>query len=338
MKVTATSSGWLPAPAVRFLLPVLLFAAAAANAQGNRPVVAVGALEVAAQNVSCEGWDNAAGDCSRGLALGFRVMLESAITKTGKMDVMERMQWETILTEQGLGEAGLTGAGGEIGGLTGVDYYVYGTITRFGAQRRGFDFEGLVGRTRLSTEMGVDLKVTDVATGRIVVADSVKATIDRGSRFEIAGYKRRQDTADPFADVQETVAAKIAEAVVTSRIPVKVIQVQDDGTLILNYGNVFFNPGDQLAAYEVGEQFIDPDTGEVLGSEETQTGVAEIVRAEPKFARARTVVGTVGAGTTLRRLVGTEKMRAPVREETRKERKERKRRERNSAGGGGLFQ
>ena len=324
----------IPALTARAALPVLLLAAAAADAQGNRPVVAVGALEVAVQNVSCEGWEGATGDCSQGLAAGFRAMLESAITKSGKMDVMERMQWNDILREQGLGEAGLTDAGGAIGGLTGVDYYVYGTITRFGKQRRGFDFEGVVGRTRISTEMGVDLKVTDVATGRIVVAESVKETVRRGARFEVAGYKRREDSADPFADVQEIVAAKIAEAVVTSRIPVKVIQVQGDGTLILNYGNVFFNTGDRLAAYDVGEQFIDPDTGEVLGAEETQTGVAEIVRAEPKFSRARAVAGMIGAGTTLRRLVGTEAMAGP--EETRKERKARKRRERNSAGGGGF--
>ena len=42
---------------------------------------------------------------------------------------------------------------------------------------------------------------------------------------------------DPFGDVQEVVAAKIAEAIVTSRIPIKVIQIQADGTLIVNYGD-----------------------------------------------------------------------------------------------------
>lgn len=123
---TRTRMQRIPALAARAALPVLVLAAAAADAQSNRPVVAVGALEVAVQNVSCEGWEGATVDCSQGLAAGFRAMLESAITKTGKMDVMERMQWNDILREQGLGEAGLTDAGGEIGGLTGVDYYVYG--------------------------------------------------------------------------------------------------------------------------------------------------------------------------------------------------------------------
>ena len=288
----------------------LLFGAAA-GAQ-TKPIVAVGKLETAAQSISCVGWEGVGANCNRDLTEGFRVMLEAAVVQTGKMDVMEREQWDNILAEQGFDELGLTDRSGRVGGLTGADYYLYGTITRFGSTDAGYRFEGLdLGKKRLAIEMGVDLKITEVATGRIVVADSVKATLEQGREFRVAGYKRRDASADPFADIQEVVAAKIAETLVTSRIPIKVIQVQGDGTLILNYGDVFFSPGDRLAAYEVGESFVDPDTGEVLGSEETQVGVVEIVRAEQKFSRARAVTGQIGAGAALRRFVGTEAIGAP---------------------------
>ncbi len=298
-----------------------LAASATAGAQG-KPVVAIGQLEVTAQNISCEGWDRSFHDCNRDLSEGFRAMLETAIIKTGKMDVMERQQMDAIMIEQGLGEIGLTTAGGRIGGLTGVDYYVYGTITRFGVRTGGFSVSGSSGvggfanrrgrgllgggvsKSTLETEMGVDLKVTDVSTGHIVIADAVSSTVQQGSSFAIGGLRREEVSGDPFADVQEVVAARIAEQIVTSRTPIKVIQIQRDGTLILNYGEVFFAPGDRLAAFSVGEAIVDPDTGEVLGAEETPAGMVEVTAAEPRFSRARPVGdgSLIGEGTTLKRM------------------------------------
>lgn len=288
-------------------------------AQSNKPVVAIGPIQLSAQNISCKGWDRA--NCNQDLSDGFRQMLETAISKTGKMDVMERGQLDTIIAEQGLGEMGLTTSGGRVGGLTGVDYFVYGTITKFGARESGTSIGTDTGvgslfgsRTRqaagagvskgsVETEMGVDLKVTNTSNGQIVMADHVEDSVKAGSSFAVGGIQRAEASADPFADVQRKVAARISEAIVTARIPIKVIQVQGDGTLILNYGNVFFAAGDQLAAFEVGESFVDPDTGEVLGSEETEVGRVEITRSEQKFSRAR-VVGEpfqVAAGMTLKR-------------------------------------
>lgn len=81
--------------------------------------------------------------------------------------------------------------------------------------------------------------------------------------------------------------------------------------MILNYGDVFFDSGDRLAAFSVGESFVDPDTGEVLGAEETEVGVIEITRAEPRFSRAKTVSGDIGQGATLKRLVSDESSDQP---------------------------
>lgn len=293
-----------------------------------KPVVGVAGIETAAQNISCDGWDRATGaDCNEALSAGFQAMLETAIVKTGKMDVMERGRMDAVLTEQLLAQEGITDSGGQVGGLTGVDYMIYGTVTKFGSAESGFSASTnrgagslLGGRTRqafgggvksgqITTEMAVDLRVTDASTGQIIVADSVDGEVKQGSAFSVGGIESAQASADPFADVQRVVATNIAEKIVTSRIPVKVIQVQSDGTLILNYGNVFFAPGDQLMVYEVGETFVDPDTGEVLGSEETEIGRVEITQAEARFSRARPVDGAiaVAAGSTLKRASTVEK-------------------------------
>ena len=278
-------------------------ARAAGNAaRGGRPIVAIGPVGVAAKNISCEGWERRYGDCNAELAAGFRAMLETAIVRTGKMDVMERMEWDAIVAERGLDESGITDRPSGLGGLTGVDYYVYGAITRFGALGRGMVLPNTtVRRSSVETEMGVDVKVADTSTGRIVLADSVTATVTRSSRSEVGGIVRATGTADPFADVQAALAAKVAAAVVTSRIPIKVIDVEPDGALILNYGESMLRPGDRFAAFAVGRSYVDPDTGQVLGARETEVGAVEVVVVEPMFAAARVVAGEVGEGAVLKR-------------------------------------
>ena len=278
-------------------------------AASGMPVVAIGGIESSAQNISCKGWDRSSYNCNQDLADGFRRMLETSITKSGKMRVYDRGDLGQVLEEQSLGEVGLTDGGG-LGGLTGVDYLVVGAITRFGSAKSGLSVQGggLLGRRtgrmsqgKLRVAMGVDLKVTDVATGRIVVADEVSGEVSAGGGFSVGGVTSSQSSADPFADVQRVVASKIAEAIVTSRIPVKIIGVQSDGLLVLNYGNVFFGPGDVLAAFAVGESFVDPDTGAVLGAEETLLGTVTVVSSDARMSRAESGAGAMAAGTVLRR-------------------------------------
>ena len=162
----------------------------------------------------------------------------------------------------------ITTSGGQIGGLTGVDYLIYGNITKFGARKTGLTVStskgvgSMLGRrarkasggglktAKVTTEMGVDLKVTDVSTGQIVIADHVDGEIEHGKAFSIGGIESVNSTADPFASVQRVVAAKITEKIATYHIPIKVIKTQSDGTLIINYGEVFFKQGDKLAVFE----------------------------------------------------------------------------------------
>ncbi len=116
------------------------------------------------------------------------------------------------------------------------------------------------------------LKVTNVKSGSIAVADHVEGSVTTGQAFSIGGVSSSKGSADPFSDVQRVVAAKISEVVVTAWIPVKVIKVQTNGTFVLNYGNVFLKEGDVLSAFIVGGKIVDPDTKEALGAEETLRG------------------------------------------------------------------
>lgn len=305
MIYSKTNPGWLWV-ACLLLLPVSL---------AQKATVGVKQIDAAAQNISCSGWDAYTGnDCNADLAEGFRVMLETAIFKTGKMDLFERTRLDA-LDEQLLAETGATDAGGTIGGLTGVDYLMYGAVTKFGSAGQATNVNtgrfGRFGRkagglssAKSTVEMGVDIRVTDVHTGKIVIADSVEGSVQAGSAFSVGGITSAKGSGDPFADVQRVVAAMIAEKIVTYRFPIKIISKQGDGTLIINYGNIMLKPNDILVAFAVGESFVDPDTGETLGAEETELGSVAVTESAARFSKARVRDGDVAAfssGTLLKR-------------------------------------
>ena len=183
----------------------------------RKAVVGVVGFETAAQNISCEGWDRALGvDCNRNLSDGFKVMLETAIVRSGKMDVMERGRLDAVFGEQLFGEVGLTDVGGRVGGIRGVDYLIYGTITKFGSRASSISVDsnrgvaslagararqalgGGVQSNRLITEMAVDIRITDISTGQIIVADSVEGTAETGRAFSVAGIESTESSAIPL--------------------------------------------------------------------------------------------------------------------------------------------
>lgn len=296
------------------------------------PVAGVVEFNTAAQNISCEGWVD---DCNKELSEGFRAMVETAIVKTKRMTVMERTRMEAFMKEQLLSDSGIVEGGPELGHVSGVDYVIYGSITKFGQKTSGLQVSSnrgvgsLLGRraqqatagglntAKTTVEMEIDLKITDTQTSEIVVADYVSAEVSTGQAFSVGGITSAESSADPFADVQRILASKIAEAVVTKKFPVKVAMVQKDGTIVLNYGNVFFAPGDQLIVFEVGESFVDPDTGIVLGTEETEIGRIEVTRSDANLSRAQ-IIGDkfdLEIGSVLKR--ATEKVKTDTRKKNR---------------------
>lgn len=300
-----TNAVWLWATCL-LLVPVAL---------AQKATVGVTQIDAAAQSISCSGWDAYTGnDCNADLAEGFRVMLETAIFKTGKMDLFERSRMDAV-EEQLLAEGGLTDAGGKVGSLTGVDYLMYGAVTKFGSATQGTSVNtsrfgrfgrkaGGVNSGKATVEMGVDIRITDVETGKILIADSVEGSVQAGSAFSVGGVSSAKGSADPFADVQRVVAAMIAEKIVTYRYPIKIISKQGDGTLIVNYGSIMLKPDDILVAFALGEAFVDPDTGETLGAEETELGSVTVTQADARFSKARVASGDPAAfavGTILKR-------------------------------------
>jgi curli biogenesis system outer membrane secretion channel CsgG len=254
----------------------------------------------------------------------FQTMLETQLIKTNKFTVIERARLEQVIQEQGLSQTGLTTDGSDLGGITGVDYLLYGSITKLGATTSGSSFGGF-GAGGSKYEMSVDLRIVDTQTGEVILADTVENTTKAGSSISLGGISSSSSKGDPLSDVQRLTSRGIVGAVATTIYPAKIIVIQNDGTHIINYGNGLLQIDDYLKVFEVGEGFQDPETGEILGVEETQIGMLKITEAAAKFSKAVWVSGENIATGNIVKILSEAEIKAAKKLEKKNRKKRRKR-------------
>ena len=95
---------------------------------------------------------------------------------------------DDLLGEQALSAGGLTQGSGQIGGLSGIDYLVYGSITKLGTKSDAVAIGGFAGGGQ-KAEMSVDIRIVDTSTGHKNIEDCAEASKFRFS-YSIAGITR----------------------------------------------------------------------------------------------------------------------------------------------------
>lgn len=82
------------------------------------------------------------------------------------------------------------------------------------------------------------------------------------------------------------------EEMISTIYPMRVIS-QEGETFLVNRGNQYLKGHEQFTVYKEGLALIDPETGESLGSSETEVGTAEVVEVFPKYSRLRLTSGSL---------------------------------------------
>lgn len=91
-----------------------------------------------------------------------------------------------------------------------------------------------------------------------------------------------QTAARDLADWERTIVEDLA-------FPIKVVKIDDDGVLINRGSETGIARNTYYNVWVLGEELKDPDTGEVLGKEETRVGKVLIVELQSRFSKARIV-------------------------------------------------
>ena len=177
------------------------------------PVIAITEIE---SSVDSSSWL----DYKNSKSQNFQTMLETQLVQTKRFKIIERNRIDEVLSEQILqGEFSNNNTKMNVGG---VDYIVYGSITKFGSKTKQIQTSG-VSVTKLIAEFGVDLKVVDILTGEIIKAETVDISLETGSGTSTNSFGVSDALADPLSDIQRSAAKSSAALIAESIFPIKLI-------------------------------------------------------------------------------------------------------------------
>ena len=232
------------------------------------------------------------------IGAGASKMLETELAKSGMFDVFTRAEMKHVLKEQALGQKGMVTAqsAAKTGRLIGVNVVVVGAVTEFGESVGGVSVWGLAGGKKSTARVVIDVQLIDTTSGKIHKALSAEGREGHSgvSIFGIGGGMSLDDTKIGKA-MRRAIDKLVKElSVEMTKIPwtAKVVKVKGS-TVYMNVGvNSNIQPGTKFLVYSAGEELIDPDTGESLGTEETLAGEVMATQVLKKITKATVVSGT----------------------------------------------
>jgi len=213
----------------------------------------------------------------------YEAMLETQLIKVDRFVVYERNKLDQILSEQGL-QNSLSGNGTQLK-IDGVDYLIYGSITKKSTEKKTVN-TGQFASVSYTSTFGVDIKIVDALSGEIRRAEAIEASVDAGNGVATGNFVNTNVSSDSLVEAQRVVAKKSAALLAESIFPIRVADV-DGSDIYLNYGDSILSVGDQLNIVKEGRQIIDPDTGKLLGSRQTVLGSVEVVSTDSSISIAK---------------------------------------------------
>lgn len=206
--------------------------------------------------------------------------LTSILTQTRKFKVAARTDLETITEEQALSG----------GGVAGLDYLVIPTVDDFQNIVKTATFAAIDKTvTRRELRLSMALKLYDTQDGILVEAPSVlcqKSIVDENPEF---AQTEGDFTESLLRDMAREASLKATREILDALYPARVL-AKTGSQLTINRGaGTGIEMGQVWSVYSLGETLRDPDTGEVLGSEEILVGKVRITQVDAKVSKAQTV-------------------------------------------------
>lgn len=164
-----------------------------------------------------------------------------------------------------------------IGNKLGVDFIVVGEFFSLSEkQKNKFQLKTINTKFKNKrSELNIDIgyKLIDVATSQIVFSGALQDTYIKDKSIK---------EIDIVREIGKTVAQKIVESI----YPIKVVDVSGD-QLVIAQGGDTLSIGDKYDLVEQGKKITDPYTGEFLGYAESIIGEVEIINTQASISLAR---------------------------------------------------
>lgn len=233
----------------------------------------------------------------------FTDTLISRLVQTRRFQLIDRQEVDQLLDEQ-LAQAMAQNSDmpSAMGRLEGADYVVIGSVSSFLLEEINARLPGS-SRVVVSHKGHVEgnMRIVDARSGDIIESQKVSVT----QTIRKAGSEERiiTELADAYAD-------QVTVNLMNALYPIKVAAVVS-GVAYINRGtDGGLSRGETLRVVRPGQPITDPDTGVLIGHDETELG--EVVLAEVEAAGAKAPVGSLvlKRGDLLKRLAGNQRRRS----------------------------
>ena len=244
-------------------------------------------------------------------------MLVTELVKRGNFRVMERERLEAILEEKNLHLSGDIDpkTAVKLGKMIGVEYLIAGAVTELGVADRDVNVPSALFGGRMPSvnvrsqkmDAALDARAFSTSTGEIVWADTASESTSDSSVY-VAGAGGGVEDHRKLDRLLRPVVMRLADSLGRAKISTSGLGGASDAsgvagkiakvvgsTLYVNVGSeAGVKEGDEFTVIRAGEVIKDPDTGEVLGANESTVGRVRITAVMgPRLSKAAAVSGTV---------------------------------------------
>jgi len=241
---------------------------------------------------------------------GMADQLTDALIQSGQFVVLERQTLTDVIAEQDMAASGRfqKSRSARTGKLTSAQILIKGTITEFemrgAGSGTGIGFKGFkIGTQRGDAHVGLIIRLIDTTTGEVLDSKRVEGEAKSG-RFKFGMDVRGVDFGtESFRKTPLGKATQIAIDNAVEFVASKLRVLPFQGRIIKVSGkNVYISAGEQTGAsvgdvftvYSVGEDLVNPATGELLGVEEEEIGRVKITQVKKKHSQAGIISGGKG--------------------------------------------
>lgn len=228
-----------------------------------------------------------------------------ALQNTRKFEIIARHDLDELIKEQGLPAGSITDPSDPKSAMAarikGVEYLVLTTIDDFvDVEQSTASPEMQMAVSRRTLRMSAVVRIYNSSTGVLLESMSVPVQVEGGGAVRITpgdamrNPKAQDDSA--YVELVNQLSTRCAQRITDILFPAKVVTVTGDAVVINRGAGTMINRGEVWEVYATGKELRDPDTGEILGKEETKMGEIVINDVLPKASRAQLVGENRGVG------------------------------------------
>lgn len=182
-------------------------------------------------------------------------------------------------------------------GFDAVDYRLSGAITAYSEVEEGIDAVIYQSKSRVA-RVTVDYALVDLASGRALVAESgageyrkkTTGALGLGAKSSFDPNLRDGALRDALTKAMSKMIAKLSSQPFRG----KIVMVDANSIVIRAGTRSHIDEGAQLIVYHSGPDIRDPDSGELLGRQESKIGVIRIDRHQSERLSQASVVSGKG--------------------------------------------